>query len=384
LILFAVALLWALPLLALPLLARRRPDLRSFPQRTGRKLSVIIPARNEAEVIERCVRSILASSYAPLEVIVVDDRSTDETAAIVEGIAKSDPRLKLVRGEPLPEGWFGKPWACVQGFRASTGELLCFTDADTTHEPALHAHSAGALEESGAALFTVMPRQLCVSPAERLVLPQIFFLLGARFNTTLVNGATDPRDAIANGQYIFISRERYESVGTHAVVKTEVAEDLAFAQEIVIKGGRIFFAYALDLMTTRMYTSWSHIREGWSKNLFLGAQRSLRDRPIQRRILPLFTPTPFVFWLVPPVALVVGLAFPTLGVTKPAALATLCSLIFWVAMHRSLQVPMRWAFGYPIGAAASMYLALRSIFRGARRVEWKGRTYSSKGPTVEA
>ena len=251
-----VAAIWLGPWYFLLRSLSHRPSLRDYAPKSGRPLSVIIPARNEAEVIEGCVRSILASTYAPLQVIVVDDRSSDGTAEIVAGIARTDPRLKLVHGEALPERWFGKPWACVQGLRASTGEILCFTDADTTHEPELLARSVSAMEAMDATLFTVMPTQLCLTWSERLILPQFFYVLIARFHPAVVNRTTNPRDGIANGQYIMMTRAAYERVGTHEKVKGEVAEDLALGQEVLRMGGKVRIAYALDLMTTRMYTSW--------------------------------------------------------------------------------------------------------------------------------
>jgi chlorobactene glucosyltransferase len=129
--------------------ARRGPRLADYPpQPAGPLVSVIIPARNEAENIERCVRSVLAAAYAPLEVIVVDDRSTDGTGEIVERLvatAEAGARLRVLRGSELPPGWFGKPWAVVQGYRTASGELLLFTDADTVHTPELLPRTVAAL-----------------------------------------------------------------------------------------------------------------------------------------------------------------------------------------------------------------------------------------------
>src|SRR5690242_3716254 len=137
------ALPWLGPLIGIPYLARRAPDLAKAPVASGRLVSVIIPARNEAETIETVVRSVLTSTYRPLEVLVVDDRSTDDTAARAEALAREDDRVRLVRGGELPAGWFGKAWACVQGYRAAGGELLVFTDADTTHGRELLGHAVG-------------------------------------------------------------------------------------------------------------------------------------------------------------------------------------------------------------------------------------------------
>src|SRR4051812_27666149 len=147
---------WALVLLLLLYrFATRRPRLRDYePLLTGPLVSVIIPARDEARNIERCVRSVLATRYSPIEVIVVDDRSTDGTAEIVEPATGN--RLKLVRGAEPPPGWFGKQWAIIQGYRVSKGELLLFIDADTRHEPELLPRAVRGLQQERVDLFTVL------------------------------------------------------------------------------------------------------------------------------------------------------------------------------------------------------------------------------------
>ncbi len=373
--------IWLIPWYFLVRIAPRKPALRTFPGRTGTPLSVIIPARNEAAVIERCVRSILASTYAPFEVLVVDDRSTDATAEIVGRIAAEDPRLRLVPGAILPEGWYGKPWACVQGLRASTGEILCFTDADTTHEPELLARSVGAMEAMDATLFTVMPTQTCLTWSERLILPQFFYLLAARFHPEVVNNATRPKDAIANGQYIMMTRAAYEGAGTHERVKHEVAEDLALAQEVMKAGGKLRMVYALDLMTTRMYTSWAHLREGFSKNLFMGSRRTLEGHPILMRTAPYLVGATFVIWAIPPVVLLLRAFGVDLWSQGPALAATLSSLLFWVMFSVGLKIPFYWGILYPLGALGALDIAMLSAIRGSRRIEWKGRTYGAGVPT---
>lgn len=338
---------------------------------------MIVPARNEAEVIERCVVSILGSSYGPLELIVVDDRSTDDTAAIVARLAARDPRLQLVHGADLPAGWFGKPWACVQGYRAATGELLCFTDADTIHEPDLLAHSVGALEAMEASLFTVLGGQICLGPAERLVLPQIFYLLLGKFHPRAVNRARSDIDVIANGQYLMMSRTEYERVGTHERVHGEVAEDLALGQEVFRAGGKVRMAYANDLIRTRMYTDWRHIREGWSKNLALGSRRGFQRYPVLGVIAPWLVALVFIGWLVPPVILGLSWAGIETRFETLALAATCLSALFWMTFDASTGIPFYWGLGYPVGALGALYITLRSIFRGGRKVEWKGRVYGT-------
>ncbi|MGH7419950.1 MAG: glycosyltransferase family 2 protein, partial [Candidatus Rokuibacteriota bacterium] len=243
-----LALPWLVPILALVRLARRGPNLSDAPRAEGELVSVIVPARNEAAVIETVVRSVLATGYAPIELLVVDDRSTDATAAAVERLAAQNPRLRLLRGEELPAGWYGKPWACHQGYRAARGDLLLFTDADTRHEPDLLAHAVGALRQEQADLVTVAPHQRCVTFWERLIMPQIWLLLGLRYHPRAVNRARRERDVIANGQFILVTRESYEAAGTHAAVRQQVAEDLALAQAFLRAGRKIHFAFAERLM----------------------------------------------------------------------------------------------------------------------------------------
>jgi chlorobactene glucosyltransferase len=368
---------WLAPYASLIRLASNQPSLSDVAPVTGRPVSVIIPARNEAATIETVVRSVLASTYLPFEVLVVDDRSTDETAAVVERLAESDSRLRLIRGEALPDGWYGKPWACHQGYRGATGELLLFTDADTRHEPELLGRAMGALEQEGVDLVTVAPRQRCETFWERLVMPQIWLLLGVRYHPARVNAAQRERDVIANGQFILVSRAGYEAVGTHGAVRSEVAEDLALAQGFHRAGRRIHFAFADRLMETRMYSSLPHLVEGWSKNIYLGGRRSFPNEPGLRALVPLMLAAAFLFWLVPPVALLATGGRGTWGVA--ALVATLHSAMFWILISVGMRIPPAYGLGYPLGALVALYIAARSTLRGERRVEWRGRVYSRGG-----
>ena len=193
------ALPWLLPFLSLPRLARRTPSLINARPESGRLVSVVIPARNESSTIRTVLGSILATAYHPIELLVVDDRSTDDTGAIVETFG--DPRLRLIRGEELPEGWYGKPWACYQGYRAARGEILLFTDADTRQAPELLGHALGALIKEEAGLVTVAPLQRCLTFWERVVMPQIWFLLALRYQPASVNRARRERDLPVSSSY---------------------------------------------------------------------------------------------------------------------------------------------------------------------------------------
>jgi chlorobactene glucosyltransferase len=369
---------WLLPFLTLPRLARRTPNLSDAPVGSGRLVSVIVPARNEAATIATAVRSVLDTSYGPFELLVVDDRSSDRTAAIVESLPP-DPRLRLVRGEELPDGWYGKPWACFQGYRHARGDLLLFTDADTIHQPALLGHAVGALEQQNAALVTVSPTQRCVTFWERLVMPQIWLLLALRYHPQTVNRARRASDVIANGQFILTSRTAYEIAGTHAAVRHEVAEDLALAQTYLAKGLKLHFAFAERLMETRMYQGLAHLIEGWSKNIYLGGRRSFPDEPLRRSLVPVMLVLAMLFWLAAPAVLIVAAVDPVLRQVAPAALAAMgLSALFWMLICYGMRIPVLYGLGYPMGAFMALFIILKSTWRGGRRVEWRGRVYTDK------
>ena len=376
------ALPWAAPFAGIPRLANTSPNLTEVTPQDGVPISVIVPARNEAVQIETVVRSVLSSAYRPLELIVVDDRSSDETASLVAAIAREDPRLRLVRGEALPAGWYGKPWACRQGARAATGEILVFTDADTVHDPALLGHAVAMLHRERADLLTLAPQQLVLSFWERLVMPQVWLLLGTRYHPGRVNERTNPRDVIANGQFLMFPRASYEALGTHDVVKGEVAEDLALAQHVVRQGARLRFVFANTLMQTRMYRSLGELVEGWSKNLYLGARHTFPGRPLLQALAPFSIMAALLFWLLPSLGLLAAVTGAAPSLLGWACLATGLSVCFWSLISYGMGAPVWYGVLHPLGALTTLYILVRSMLRGARKVEWRGRIYDEVTASV--
>ncbi len=355
----------------------RRPQLRDYaPQPRGGLISVIIPARNEAANIEACVRSVLATLYDPIEVVVVDDRSTDDTAAIIERLAagpEAQGRVRLVRGAELPPRWFGKPWALVQGWRVSRGDRVLFADADTRHTSELIPRAVGALETERVDLVSLLARQEMATFWERLVQPHVFLALASRVgDLRRINRTRVEWEAIAAGQFILTTRAAYERVGTHEAVRNCVAEDAALAQAYARHHLDIFLLHAVDYVTTRMYHSLAEIIEGWSKNLALGVPLMMPPIPLLRRAAPYLMWLPSLVWVAPPVLWAVygwSWALATVGV----------SLLIWVTVYWAERVPARYALLYPFGAAMVAYIMLRSAWRGKRKVEWRGRIYRQAG-----
>ncbi|MGH7728740.1 MAG: glycosyltransferase, partial [Vulcanimicrobiaceae bacterium] len=253
------------------------PALRSDPGALP-SLSIVVPARDEARSIERCVRSLLAQRFLDFEVIVVDDRSSDATAAIVEALAHEDPRLHLVRGEPLPDGWVGKPWALVQGVARARGAWLLFTDADSAHEPSGAASALWFATRAGVDALSLGAFQELETLAERAILPSILgTIVLATGPLGAINDPAQPERALANGQYLLVARHAYEALGGHAALHDEIVEDIAFARRLKRDGRfRLFVASAPAFSRVRMYRSFGEIRAGFEKNLFIGAGGSVR------------------------------------------------------------------------------------------------------------
>ena len=213
-------------------------------------------------------------------------------------------------------------------------------------------------------------------------LPAIWLLLALRYHPARVNRARRERDVIANGQFILVPRASYEAIGTHEIVRGEVAEDLALAQAFHRAGRRIHFAFAERLMQTRMYRSLPDIVEGWSKNLFIGGRLSYTDEPLLRALAPLGMMLHELFWLAPVVGLVLALLGVLPGVLAPAAIATGLGVLFWGLIAFGMKAPPWYGLGFPLGAAMTLYILLRSMWRGRRQVEWRGRVYDETTGTV--
>ncbi|HUQ48820.1 MAG TPA: glycosyltransferase, partial [Gemmatimonadaceae bacterium] len=219
-------------------------------------VGVVIPARDEARNIERCVRSVLTTTYPNLEVIVVDDHSTDGTGELAHAIAATDARVRVIANPDLPDGWFGKQWACQNGAAASRGEIICFADADTAQSSDLITRSVNAIQRRGADLFSIAGRQELGSFWERVIQPMVFSLLLVRYGgTESVTNTRRIHDKIANGQCLFVKRDVYDSLGGHGLVKSHVADDLMMAQRFFARGKKVVLMKGVDQLSTRMYTS---------------------------------------------------------------------------------------------------------------------------------
>ncbi|MCD1261025.1 glycosyltransferase [Paenibacillus athensensis] len=237
-------------------------------------ISVLIPARNEARNIAACLRSVLAQSETPLEVIVLDDRSEDGTAELAAAFLQAHPQLRVIRGEEPPPGWTGKAFACHQLAQAARAPWLFFLDADARLEPGALARFAAAAEALGPGLVTGFPRQEVVTPLERLIVPLMMFTVACHLPIPLVRRSADPRFAAAHGACLLIAREAYRAVGGHEAIRGALVDDMELARAVKRAGYPLLLADVHRDIHMRMYTSSAEVWQGYRKNIFAGTGRS--------------------------------------------------------------------------------------------------------------
>lgn len=381
-----VPVLWSIPWVVVPAItlyrasrSRTLDDESPGIPADAPSVSIVLPARNERRNIERCVRSLLSTIYPACEVIVVDDHSTDDTADLARTAGAGDPRLRVVSAPPLPDGWLGKQWACFTGAGVAHGEFILFTDADTTHAPDLLARAVNAARRERADLFSVAGEQEMQTFWERIIQPQVFAILSARFGgTEHVSRVRRPADAIANGQFLLFPRAAYDALGTHAAVHDRAAEDLALAQECVRSGRRLAMQMAGQRLRTRMYASLSELIGGWRKNMYAAGRHAMIGGRVGQALFPLVLLVPSAFQLAPVVLLALAAA-AVLSVPWLvwASLCVAVMAVYFVVLYAYMRAPVWYAALFPLGAAMVLYIAIGAVLRGSR-IEWKERRYVAR------
>jgi glycosyltransferase involved in cell wall biosynthesis len=243
-------------------------------------ISVIVPAYNEVDNIEDCVISILDStnmSKQELQVLVVDDQSTDKTLEILQTIQTKirDKRLCIISGAPRPKDkiWMGKNWACAQAVEQAQGEYLLFLDADVRLKPGAIESILNLALADNISLLNCIPEMVCKSCIEYVIQPLIFINLMISLNSKEVKNPKK-KTAFAGGFFLLFKRSAYETIGGHHAVASKVAEDVALARLIKHHQLKLSYRLAVNIASLRMYRSWSALWEGWTKVLYVGAQRN--------------------------------------------------------------------------------------------------------------
>ncbi|HZV59768.1 MAG TPA: glycosyltransferase family A protein, partial [Candidatus Eremiobacteraceae bacterium] len=328
--------------------------------------TAIVPARNEEAVIAACVES-LAKQSEITEIVVVNDQSSDKTAAIVRDLAMRIARLQLLEAQEPPPVVVGKNNALTLGARNATSEWLLFIDADVELEEGATARALQIAQETHAALVSFSPQQTTEKWYEKALIPFVYCRLARRFSYAAVN---DPNSAAAaaNGQFLLIRRDVYESVGGHARFASDVLEDVALAVAVKAAGHRLRFSPGKGIVRARMYRTFGAMWEGWTKNLY----RLMGGTPWKA-----FREGESAFPWIPLVVILLGIKFPV-AMFAGVLLLVLRQMNYGTELVRN-QYPFAFIIYYIPAAflyAGVLAASYRSYARG--KVQWKGREYSTE------
>ncbi len=324
-------------------------------------MTAIVPARDEEAVIASCVES-LALQPEIAEILVVNDQSSDKTVEIVRALMLKIPNLRLLETREVPPGWVGKNNAVFLGAQEAKSPWLLFTDADAELLPGAAARALQIAQEKSAALVSFSPEQITQTWYEKSLIPFVYIRLAKHFSYDNVNNPAS-RAAAANGQFLMIQRDAYDSIGGHSSVAADVLEDVALATLTKRAGFRLWFASGQGIVRVRMYRSFRAMWQGWKKNLYLligGTPQAVLGE--LESIIP---------WI-PLILILAGIKIPLLTFVGVCFLL-LREFIYGTELSRN-QLPPKFIIYYVPAVvlyAGVLWASYRSHRKG--KVEWKGR-----------
>ena len=342
------------------------------------KVSVILPARNEENFITKCLETLCAQNYKNFEIIAIDDSSEDKTGEIIQSFAKNDSKVIHVSARTKPKNWMGKNWACMEGFKKATGNLLLFTDADTKFEKNVITLAVSHLQSEQLDALTVIPRLRCIDRITKITLPMLSTFLHSRYSALNVN---NPKKKVGYffGSFFIIKKQVYEEIGTHEKVKQEIVEDGALGK-ITKESG-----YALKMVRGEHLIEALYSRS--SKEMWNGLKRLMVPLYHQNAswaigvffavLFILFIPIPFLAYSI--IAFDSSLSFTTLLVASVISTITVF-LASAMEAKMGLNLSLVNTIFAPLGSIIVVLGFLAGILQANKStaVSWRGRKYSVK------
>ena len=340
-------------------------------------VSILVPARDEEENIETCLESLQKQDYPNFEVLVLDDNSVDDTANIVDQMVAEDNRIQLIRGEPLPEDWAGKPFACYQLAKKARGSWLLFVDADTTHAPHMLRSVLAIALKFRTSLLSGFPRQLATSLPQKVAIPVLYFVILSWLPLWWFQRSKKPRPSLAIGQFLLFPSEEYWRIGGHKAVKSRILEDVWLGIEVNRRGGRHMAIDLSPVVSCNMYQNVGAMWEGfikWSYSVTAMSPVALVGLLVAGYA---FFLAPF-YWLWNEFLVV---AAPT--VWREVVIFQVVTILFMRGLIDSrFREPAVSVLFHPVGFS---FLFVSSLYAGGRRivgagVSWKQRLYGGESP----
>jgi chlorobactene glucosyltransferase len=336
-------------------------------KKQGPLVSVLIPMRNEEENIDTCLGSLLAQDYENYEILVIDDNSTDGTLAALNRAALENERVRVYRAEPLPEDWYGKPYALQQLAKNACGEILIFTDADTVHSPSSVSWTVSNMETSKADLISGYVGQRIESLGEQITVPLMFFLTGFLLPLCMNRLTRYSLFSTAVGQFIAIKRDVFEKINGFRAVRKKTSEDMYLARYVKKQGYKTVFLDLGDQVKCRMYSGYRAAVEGIGKNIF--------DFLGKSTLIIFVIALAVIFFLFLPFPLLIFSSLSGSPHLKELLAVNILYTITWAVVFLDRRIPWYRAFLWPLMFLNLVYMAFWSWFRtiSGQGFLWKGR-----------
>jgi cellulose synthase/poly-beta-1,6-N-acetylglucosamine synthase-like glycosyltransferase len=339
-------------------------------------ISVLVPARDEGNNIEKAAKSILASDYEDLELILVDDRSTDDTLRLMGRIAAHDHRVKVVAIKNLPEAWTGKTHALYQGVASATGDIFLFIDADSVVSRNLISRAVNHLLTHDLDMLSLAPGFTHRGFLENAVHPHLALGLSSFYPLMDVNDVSK-KAGLASGCFIMIAKKAYEKAGTWKAFRTEVTEDIALSKALKRKGMRLNFLRGGELVQTKPFVSFAELAAFWQRTFYGGLEQKITK--YIKLCLNYVTLLALFAFLIYSVSVIAG-GNPSAGDWILCALSALgtCAVMIPYGVVVEREHGSRWyGFSAPIGIALSAWVALSILLMllTKRGIHWRGSVY---------
>jgi len=341
------------------------------------KVSVILPARNEEKFIEKCLNSLVEQDYDNYEIIAINDSSNDSTGDIIKKYSEKFPKVIFVDAKPKPDGWMGKNWACMEGYKMASGDLLLFTDADTTHTNSVISLSVSHLLSLELDALTVIPRMLCLDRITKITLPMISTFLHTRFSALRVND-TSKNTGYFFGSFFIMKKSTYDLVGTHESVKSELVEDGALGKKVKesnFKMRMVRGEHLIDAVWARdSFTLWNALKRLMIPLYLQNARIAVAS--FFGVLFLLFMPFPILGYSV---------IFSSDSSLMLFVISCIASLLVYLGgifdAVKGLDLKLRYSLFAPVGSLVVVCGFMAGLIQAKSKsaVAWRGRTYHMKG-----
>ena len=332
-------------------------------------VSVLVPARNEEKNISKCLSSLSEQEYSELEILVLDDNSTDQTASLIELFAKSDSRFTLIKGKKLPDGWIGKNWACHQLSLAAKGEFLVFVDADAILAKGVISASVAEAVLENVQLLSVMPRRIASCVLERLLFPLIDWATFAWLPLKLAQWRQNAQMSATVGQFILFTRLAYNDIGGHKMVHDNPLDDFELGRLVKRRGFQWRLIRGKDWVSVLPYSG--------NKEAFQGVARSVFPALSYRVSFLVFLVMFCLVLIFLPLATVILNLFSNSSESPVLAMAAFSIanvFISWATACKEFNHNLILSLFYPLSAAIMLLVGLYSFATYSFGfTHWKGR-----------